>query len=795
MAGDGTSVGRGGTSAKFGHERSPWREGVATLRGAAKTSAGGSPVIHDGKGTFAHPLKKTRKRTDENRPFMVKGKSLLRRVFRESCAMTLADRRSKAKKKASKRKAAPPVAAPSAEPDPLKALASAMAKVRAKPGPGPKSATPRAKSRRSRPAPAALPTDPAPVQAAPAATASRPEAPSSPRRGSPPPPPPPPPPSESGTSWPDASEWAAILVRVALQSRERVQDYLSHRPASPAVLPVSDFAPMIQAFSELTGRLLDEPDRLTEAHLAFWQDYVRLCQAALARAAGQEAEPVVTPRAGDRRFQDPAWREVWLFDFIKQSYLLATHLVQDLAAKADGLSPLQAQRIEFYTRQATDACAPTNFWITNPEVLRKTAETHGENLIKGLDNLLTDLERGHGRLAISLSDTQAFRLGETLATTPGKVVFQNELFQLLQYTPQTPKTFQTPLLIVPPWINKYYVLDLREKNSFIRYLVAEGHTVFCVSWVNPDARHKAIGFEDYLDLGLLTALREAGRAAGAHEVNVMGYCIGGTLLASALAYIAALGPKAPADLPHVRSATYLTTLVDFSEPGDLGVFINDEQISLIEERMEEQGGYLDAYALTSTFNILRANDLVWSFVINNYLLGKEPFPFDLLAWNMDATNLPAAMQSFYLRNMYLKNLLMQPDGLAMKGVPLDMRRITTPTFLMAARDDHIAPWRSVYTATQLYGGPVTFVLADSGHIAGVVNPPAANKYAYMTNAKLPPEPEAWLADGESQPGSWWPAWMQWLADYAGPRVPAREPGALGPVIEDAPGSYVKVRAG
>ena len=540
----------------------------------------------------------------------------------------------------------------------------------------------------------------------------------------------------------------------------------------------------------LIGRLLNAPERYMDGQLAFWQDYVRLCQAALARMTGQEAETVIAPAPNDKRFQDAAWQDVWLFDFIKQSYLLTARWAQGMVKKVDGLDPKIARKVDFYTRQMVDAIAPSNFWLTNPEVLRATVETGGENLVKGLEHLLGDLERGQGQLAITMSDNKAFRFGDNIATTKGKVVFQNELMQLIQYAPLTEKVHKTPLLVVPPWINKYYILDLREKNSFIRYLVAQGHTVFCVSWVNPDTRHAAINFDDYMALGILAAAREIARITGEPALNAIGYCIGGTLLASTLAYLESLGKKQPKDLPKIASATYLVTMLDFAEPGDLGVFIDEEQIETLEARMATRG-YLDAPAMATTFNLLRANDLIWSFAVNNYLLGREPFPFDLLYWNADSTNLPAAMQSFYLRKMYLENKLAEPNGVAMKDVPIDLRQVTTPAFFLSTRDDHIAPWRSTYAGTQLFKGPVTFMLSGSGHIAGVVNPPTANKYGYWTNAKCPAHAEDWLRDATPHNGSWWPEWDKWVSTYAGTQVPARQPENA---LEDAPGSYVKIRA-
>jgi polyhydroxyalkanoate synthase len=537
----------------------------------------------------------------------------------------------------------------------------------------------------------------------------------------------------------------------------------------------------------MTARMMADPAKLLQSQLNLWQAHMDLWQSATRRMLGEDTPPAATPAPDDRRFKDAAWQENQLFDFIKQSYLLTARWLQQTVRNVDGLDDKTSKKVDFYTRQFVDAMAPSNFVLTNPEVLRTTVESGGENLLKGLEHLLEDLERGKGKLSIRMTDLDAFRIGENIALTPGKVIYQNDLMQLLQYTPTTPKVYRRPLLIMPPWINKYYILDLREKNSFIRWAVAQGFTVFVISWVNPDEKLAAKSFEDYMLEGPLAALDAIEQATGEPDANVIGYCLGGTLLGATLAYMAAKNDK------RVASATFFTTLVDFKEPGELGVFIDEEQLASLESRMSEKG-YLEGSAMASTFNMLRANDLIWSFVVNNYLLGKDPFPFDLLYWNSDSTRMPAAMHSFYLRRMYQENKLVEPGGIALKGVPLDLRRVKTPTYILSTREDHIAPWIATYSATQLYRGPVRFVLAASGHVAGVVNPPDANKYGYWTNDELPADPQAWLADAKQSPGSWWVDWAAWAAKHSGPKVPARQPGdgKLKP-IEDAPGSYVKER--
>ena len=586
---------------------------------------------------------------------------------------------------------------------------------------------------------------------------------------------------------PDPVEMSRAMARIAEQSQRLVSDFVTRQAGDGT--PVGQPVPLSlgAAFMEMTARMMADPAKVVQAQLNLWQDYMTLWQRTTQRLLGQEAEPVVAPAREDKRFKDAAWNENTVFDFIKQSYLLSARYMQSTVRGVEGMDEKTARKLDFYTRQFIDAMAPSNFVLTNPEVLRTTLETGGENLVKGLENLLGDLERGKGQLAISMTDYDRFKVGENIAVTPGKVVYQNDLMQLIQYDPTTEQVNRRPLLIIPPWINKFYILDLRPQNSLVKWLTEQGHTVFIVSWVNPTEELMGKQFEDYMAEGPLAAFDAMTEATGETEYNVIGYCIGGTLLASTLAYMAAKGDD------RVKSAMYLVTMTDFSEAGELSVFIDEEQISALEAKMRNQG-YLDGQAMATTFNMLRANDLIWSFVVNNYLLGKDPFPFDLLYWNSDATRMPAAMHSFYLRNMYQKNLLVQPGGVSLKGVPIDLRKIEVPTFMLSTREDHITPWKSTYAATQLYSGPVKFVLAASGHIAGVVNPPAAEKYSHFLNTKLPKNPDEWLAGAKQIPGSWWPEYGKWVAKFGGGKVKARVPGdgKLKP-IENAPGSYVKVR--
>ncbi len=586
---------------------------------------------------------------------------------------------------------------------------------------------------------------------------------------------------------PDPAELSRQIAEIAEKSQRLVAEFLSRQGGGEGGLGMANPMAIGNAFFEMTARMMSDPSRLVQAQLSLWNDYMTLWQRTAQRFLGGAAEPVIEAAAEDRRFRDQAWSDNSLFDFIKQSYLLTARCIQGAVKHVEGLDERTARKVDFYTRQFVDALAPSNFVMTNPEVLRATIDSRGENLLNGLKNLLDDLDRGKGRLAITMTDMAAFKIGENVATTQGKVVYQNDLIQLLQFTPTTETVKRRPLLIIPPWINKYYILDLRPRNSFIRWAVEQGHTVFVISWVNPDERLSAKSFEDYMREGPLAALDAMEQATGEREANVIGYCLGGTLLAATLAYMTAKRDH------RVKSATYLVTMVDFAEAGELSVFIDEEQLHALEERMDKKG-YLEARDMHTTFNMLRANDLIWSFVVNNYLLGKSPFPFDLLYWNADSTRMPAAMHSFYLRKMYQENLLAKPGGITLGDMPIDLRRIKTPAFLLSTREDHIAPWRSTYAATQLYAGPIKFVLSASGHIAGVVNPPGS-KYGHWENDNNPPTAEEWLASATQRPDSWWPVWEQWIAKYAGGEVPARQPGdgKLTP-IEDAPGAYVKVRA-
>jgi polyhydroxyalkanoate synthase len=575
---------------------------------------------------------------------------------------------------------------------------------------------------------------------------------------------------------------------VAERGQRIVTDFLRRQAEDGTTTPGPDPLNLGSAFLEMTTRLMANPARLMQAQIGFWQDYLTLWQNTARRMMGDKAQAVIDEPKTDRRFKDDAWRENEVFDFIRQSYLLSARFFTNVVQTTEGLEPKTAQKVDFYTRQFVDAMSPSNFLMTNPEVLRRTAETGGENLLKGLSNLLADLERGKGQLRIRMTDETKFKVGENIAVTPGKVVFRNDLMELIQYQPTTEKVLKRPLLIIPPWINKFYILDLRPKNSFIRWAVEQGHTVFVVSWVNPDEKLAEKGFEDYMREGPYAALDAMEQATGERAFNVIGYCLGGTLLSCTLAHMAA-GKDT-----RVKSATFFTTMVDFAEAGELGVFIDEEQLHSLEEKMQKRG-FLEGSEMATTFNMLRANDLIWSFVVSNYLMGQEPFPFDLLYWNDDSTRMPARMHSFYLRRMYQQNDLVKPGGVELDGVPIDLRKIKVPSYVLSTREDHIAPWKSTYRATQIYAGKVRFVLAASGHIAGVVNPPESGKYSHWVNEDLPADPDAWFKGATELAGSWWPDWQRWIVAQDKAMVEARIPGAGGlPPLADAPGTYVTVQA-
>jgi len=583
------------------------------------------------------------------------------------------------------------------------------------------------------------------------------------------------------------AELMLLYAEIARKSGDIVARAMQKAPADPRKV-FDDELGIARAFFDAWVKMAGDPLQVAQAQMKVWQDYAALWQNTWLALAGQKSAPVAEAQRGDRRFRHEDWQNKFLFDYLKQSYLIAARHLHKTMSGVEGLNDTTARKVDFYTRQYIDALSPSNFALTNPEVLRETVKSGGKNLLKGFNNLLDDLARGGGeRLRVKMVDDRAFKLGVNIAATPGKVVFQNDLMQLIQYAPSTKEVYRRPLLIVPPWINKYYVLDMRADNSFVRWAVAQGHTVFIVSWINPDAKHARKTFEDYLTEGTLAAIDATLKAAGAEDLNLIGFCLGGTLAASTLGYLAAHNDR------RVASTTFFATLVDFERPGELEVFIDEQQIAALEKRMKQRG-YLEGSEMATTFNMLRANDLIWSFVVNNYLMGRDPMPFDLLYWNADSTRMPAAMHSFYLRNMYLKNLLREPGGITLRGTPIDLSKVRTPLYFISTVEDHIAPWKAVYAGMRVFKSPVRFVLGGSGHIAGIVNPPAANKYGYWTNDKLVDAPDAWLANAKQHAGSWWTDWQQWADKHGGGRVAARVPGkGKLKALEDAPGSYVSQR--
>ena len=591
-------------------------------------------------------------------------------------------------------------------------------------------------------------------------------------------------------------ELPVILADVATKSQDMIREFnerravdVSWQKTARSEMSLTEVVGLPETFTELIRKMISEPEHLANAQMKFWENNLKLLGYLNARLAGRQPEPVAAPEKGDKRFMDPDWSQDPYFDFLKQNYLLMSDWIQDLVNGATGLDAHEKQKAQFFTRRVTDAMAPTNFLLTNPQALHETIETRGENLLRGLEMAIEDLEKGHGRLAVRTTQDGAFVLGRDIANTPGKVVYRNDLMELIQYAPSTDKVRKTPLLVVPPWINKYYILDLGEEKSFVRWAVEQGHTVFVISWVNPDEDLKDKAFEDYLNEGPLAALDAIEQATGESQVNAVGYCIGGTLLATTLSYLALTKQE-----KRIKSATFFTTLLDFSNVGELSVFIDEGLVNRLEDHMEDNG-ILYGREMSSTFSLLRANDLIWSFAINSYLLGKEPRPFDILHWNADSTNMPAAMHAYYLRNMYLENRLREPGGIEIMGQKIDLGKVETPSYFLATKEDHIAPWTTVFESSTLFNGPVKYVLAGSGHVAGVVNPPARKKYCHWTNAQKAATAQDWLEGASQHPGSWWTDWSKWINRHAGkkdqkPRKPGK--GEL-KALCDAPGTYVLKR--
>ena len=566
--------------------------------------------------------------------------------------------------------------------------------------------------------------------------------------------------------------FAHNMARLADETGKAASIFLQPRLSESTQFSLhDDLAPALRILAQLQRAWLRQPYKAFEAQLALWNSWFDLWHSSVCRLMGLQngqAGPGNISAPQDPRFLHPAWSDSLYFDFLRQSYLITSHWADTLVNGVEDLDPHTRNKARFYITQIVNAIAPTNWVFTNPELLHETFASDGENLVRGMQLLAEDIERGSGRLKIRQTDATKFEVGKNLAITPGKVVYQNAVMQLIQYEATTEQVLKRPLLIVPPWINKYYILDLSPEKSFVKWAVDQGQTVFMISWVNPDKELAHKSFEDYMREGILEALDAVQQATGERAINVLGYCVGGTLLAATLAYMAATRDR------RIKSATFLTTQVDFSHAGDLKVFMDEEQVAKIERDMARHG-YLEGHKMASAFNLLRSNDLIWPYVVDVYMKGKAPLPFDLLYWNSDSTRMPAANHSFYLRRCYINNDLSQ-RRIEMSGVTLDLSKVKIPVYHLAAREDHIAPARSVFFGAQVLGGPVRFVVSGSGHIAGVVNPPGRNRYQYWTGGPPTGELETWLENAEEHPGSWWPDWQAWSEAQDRKRVPAREIG-------------------
>jgi polyhydroxyalkanoate synthase subunit PhaC len=594
---------------------------------------------------------------------------------------------------------------------------------------------------------------------------------------------------ETQTKTFDAEAFAMNVARAMECGGKALAAYLKPRDIGEVKdKPSEEMTEVIKTLSTVAEYWLSDNERSSDLQTRIAKGYLDLWGSAMRRMAGEEASPAISPSPRDKRFADPEWKTNQFFDFVMQAYLLTTQWAQDLVHNAEGIDPHTRKKAEFYVNQITNALSPSNFVFTNPEVLRQTLAQNGDNLARGMKMLAEDIEAGHGTLRIRQSDPANLEVGVNMATTPGKVIYQNDLMQLIQYGPTTETVLRTPLLIVPPWINKFYILDLRPEKSFVKWCVDQGITVFVISWVNPDKKLGTKTWDDYMKEGPLAAMDVIEKATGEMKVHTMGYCVGGTLLATTLAWLAEKRRQ------RVTSATFLAAQVDFTHAGDLLVFVDEGQISALERDMQESG-VLEGAKMAMAFNMLRSNDLIWSYVVNNYLKGQPPSAFDLLHWNSDATRMPASNHSYYLRNCYLENRL-STGTMVLDNTLLDLSKVKVPVYNLATREDHIAPADSVLYGSQFFGGPVKYVLSGSGHIAGVVNPPSSGKYQYWTNDIIRDVSLSdWIKGAQEHKGSWWPDWRGWLGSIDGEEVPARSVGSEAlPPIEDAPGSYVRVRA-
>lgn len=585
----------------------------------------------------------------------------------------------------------------------------------------------------------------------------------------------------------DLEKLGAISTDILAESSKVSAAYIGAIESGEKTSLVPDeSADLAKTLGAVAEYWLKDPTRLVEVQKNLSLDMINLWSSMLKKVNGEEAPPAVEMPAKDNRFADPEWNEHPYFNFLKQAYFIGSQFANTLVDKAEDIDPHTKKKAGFYMRQLASAFSPSNFIMTNPELLRATIEQKGENIARGMKMLAEDVAAGKGEIKLRQTDGTAFQVGVNLATTPGKVVYRNDLIELIQYTPTTEKVFARPLLIVPPWINKFYILDLNPEKSFIRWAVSQGLTVFVISWANPTEKHRTYDWSTYMEKGPLAALDEIEAITGEKSVSAIGYCVGGTLLAATLAWLAQT--KRP---KRISAATFFTTQVDFTHAGELLTFADEDQISAVEQLMARVG-YLPGAKMASAFNMLRPNELIWSYMVNNYLKGKSPPPFDLLFWNSDSTNMAEANHSFYLRNCYMQNTLAKGE-MKLGGKTLDLKRVTVPIYNLAAKEDHIAPAKSVFVGSKLFGGPVTYVMSGSGHIAGVINPVAKPKYQFWTGGPVEGEFENWVAHAQETAGTWWPHWHAWLTE-GDKLVPARAPGGEGRnTLADAPGDYVRVK--
>ncbi|WP_306117843.1 MULTISPECIES: class I poly(R)-hydroxyalkanoic acid synthase [unclassified Roseitalea] len=585
----------------------------------------------------------------------------------------------------------------------------------------------------------------------------------------------------------DPEAFARNLARMIEAAGHAAANWVAPRERGETHDTISEpAAEMAKTFSKVTEYWLSDPQRAIEAQTRLFSGYMNIWANSIKRMGDPSIAEAVSTDPRDKRFADEDWKDNAFFSFLKQAYLVTSNWASELVDEAEGLDPHTKHKAQFYMRQFTSALSPSNFMVSNPEIFKETVATNGANLVRGMEMLADDIKSGKGEVRLRQADYSKFEIGKNLATTPGKVIARSDLVEVIQYAPTTDTVLKRPLLICPPWINKFYILDLNPDKSFIRWAVGQGHTVFVMSWVNPDERHATMDWNAYVEDGLFFALDAVRQATGETRVNAIGYCVGGTLLAAALALMARNGDE------RIATATLFTTQVDFTHAGDLKVFVDDEQLEALEARMK-RSGYLDGSKMATAFNMLRAGDLIWPYVVNNYMKGKDPLPFDLLYWNADSTRMAAANHIFYLRNCYHENNLAR-GMMRLSGKRINLGDVTVPVYNLATREDHIAPALSVFEGSKLFGGAVTYVLGGSGHIAGVVNPPHRNKYQFWSGPKVEGTFAEWLEKAEMTQGSWWPHWDGWIREHDDAEVKARKPGiGRKKPLADAPGDYVRVR--